>query len=70
MTPPGPPADDALADVMATIRLWQKMGITAGQAWEAMGRRGTCTSWAMVSGFMIWWLRDQRELLPPVRRAA
>jgi hypothetical protein len=69
MTPPGP-ADDALADVMATIRLWQGLGISAGQAWEAMGQRGTCTSWAVVSGFMVRSLRDQRELLPPVRRAA
>jgi hypothetical protein len=40
-------ADDALADVMATIRLWQSMGITAPEAWRALGMRW---SWGVE-----WW---------------
>jgi hypothetical protein len=64
------PTEADAADILATIALWQGLGLSAGHAWQALGGRGTCTSWAMVRGFMVAWQRNQRELSAPVRRAA
>jgi uncharacterized protein YdaU (DUF1376 family) len=59
MTPPGP-ADDTLADVMATIRLWQSLGITPPEAWRELGMRW---SWGVE-----WWEVPARHAAPGARR--
>lgn len=54
-------ADDPYADIAATIALWQRERLTAQAVWFALGRRGKCNSWAIVAGFMGWWLGDQSD---------
>lgn len=56
-----------LADINATIRHWQNIGVDYSEAWFALGRRDVCwREWDQVRAYMIQ-LSMQRAQL---RRAA